>query len=442
MNGIADHTEKGTLREDAGDFARILFPRLFSAVTGGCMVMEKKTFEQINGLDENLAQAYNDVDFCIRLRNAGFKIIWTPFAEFYHHESVSVERPYLPARREIFRGELEYMLSKHEVTLRNDPFYSPNHSDIRPYFKLAFPPRNPAPWKETSTLSWNLREPEESKTGDTNFRSEKVAIFSHYDIENTADPYISDHLFQLKELGWSIIFVTSSDTFSDREKEKVAPFVSMILRSNGKGRDWGNFALGLNFVFSKSIPESVLLLNDSLYGPFGSLDEIFEKANSLDSDFVGLTDSPQHQYHLQSYFIYCKPALCTHIAFLKFWQQFRPQPTKDLIISRNEIDFTQYFVNLGFRPAAIFSYNALLNEAFGNDYSASSLLKKGEHVNPTHFFWDILLTVFDFPFVKVELLRENPSKIPGLSLLKAYLRKNHPAKAKLVFDHLDRTGNK
>lgn len=438
MNGMADHVEKGALREDAGDYARILFPRRLTCVTAGCMALDKRVFDQLGGFNENLPQAYNDVDFCIRLGEAGFHVLWTPFAELYHHESVSVERPHAPARRRIFREEMNLMLETHGKHLAHDPHYSPNHSDIRPYFHLAFPPRRPAPWKETASLAWESREPLDSYKGEVSHEPDKVAVFSHFDQDNLADPYVLNYLAELKRLGWSITFVTSCPEFPAAEIAKLSPLVSSILRSDGKGRDWGNFGLGLRRACELSPPRSLLLLNDSAYGPLAPLDELFARADAADADFIGLTDSPQHRYHLQSYFLYCKPSLCSHLAFSAYWKAFVPQPHKNLIIRRNEIDFTQHFANLGFQPAALYAYGALLAEAKSKDYWATPLLKEGQHVNPSHYFWDVLLTVFDFPFLKIELLRDNPSQIPGLSFVEAYLRQKNPAAARIIIDHLER----
>lgn len=442
INGVVDHLEKGNLREDAGDFARILYPRQLSAITGGCMAFRKTIFLEIGGLDEKFAVAFNDVDFCIRLQKANFKIVWNPFAELIHHESVSVEKPYVRARRFTFRDEMNELIKRYESIFRIDPHYSSNYSYTKPYFKLAFPPRDLAPWKVKSFPMWTDRKPLNKTLCGVKYDPSKVLIFSHFDLDNRIDDYVVHCIKQFSEIGWKIIFVTSCPILSEQCSDKIFNLVSCILLSDGKGRDWGNYALGLRTAFEFSSPKSLIFLNDSVYGPLSSIHHFLEKADSVEADFIGMTDSPQHRYHLQSYFLYFKPSICTHSTFLNYWKFFSPQPNKNLIIQKNEIDFSQYFINLGFRPASLYPYNKLINVAYSGNYISSHLLKKDEHVNPTHYFWDILLNVFDFPFVKVELLRENPSKIPGLSLMKALLKKNHPEQAKIVFNHLDRIRNK
>ena len=87
--GVADHAHIG-LRDGPGYFARAHLVQDFSAITAACMLVRKDRYLEIGGLNEiNLAVAFNDVDFCLRLRARGFRIVWTPHAELYHHESAS-----------------------------------------------------------------------------------------------------------------------------------------------------------------------------------------------------------------------------------------------------------------------------------------------------------------------------------------------------------------
>ena len=105
-------------------------------------------FEQLGGFDERFDIAYNDVDFCIRLRKAGWRIIWTPVAELYHRESVSVGRPESPERVEKLTSELGLMRRLWSRELDQDPFYSPNLAlESGRLFSPAFPPRQRPPWR-------------------------------------------------------------------------------------------------------------------------------------------------------------------------------------------------------------------------------------------------------------------------------------------------------
>ncbi len=64
----------------------------FSAVTAACLLVRTAVYDSVHGLDEEFTVAYNDVDFCLRVRDAGWRIVWTPYAELYHHESKSAAR--------------------------------------------------------------------------------------------------------------------------------------------------------------------------------------------------------------------------------------------------------------------------------------------------------------------------------------------------------------
>ena len=441
VNGVCDHLEKNSNPSDYNAHSRIDFPRCFSAVTAGCMVTTKQIFNSVNGFDENLPLTYNDVDFCLRISDLGYKIVFSPFSILYHHESVSVLKPSSIERKELFRKELTYFLTKHEKKISIDPHYSPNQSGTRPYFKLAFPPRLTKLGLKEIPFFWDQRQPIKKFDGSLSYSSKKVAIYSHYDIDNIVDPYVVRCLQELRNQNWIIIFVTSSINLHSKEISKIKNLVTVILFSDGKGRDWGNFALGLRFAYDMDFPKSLLLMNDSLYGPFTSLEEIFDSADKSEADFVGLTDSFQHHYHLQSYFIYCKSSVCTHPTFLNFWKYFLPQNNKDEIIFNNEIEFTKYFSNLGFEPGCLFTYNDLFNTALNGSYSTSEIIKtlnSGTFVNPTHHFADILITTYDFPFIKIELLRENPSKVPSLDLLISFIREKFPDHYKLMDKHLER----
>jgi GT2 family glycosyltransferase len=120
-----------------------------SAVTGACLVVRKSVFEEIGGLNEtDLAVAFNDVDFCLRLKKKGYRNVWTPHAELYHHESATrgtAEQD--PENVERFQREIDYMRTNWGHEIDHDAFYNENFStDISECFQLAFPPRRKKPW--------------------------------------------------------------------------------------------------------------------------------------------------------------------------------------------------------------------------------------------------------------------------------------------------------
>jgi hypothetical protein len=98
-------------------------------------------------LDEtDLAIAFNDIDFCLRVRENGYRNVWTPYAEFYHYESATRGYEETPEKLDRFEKERDYMKQRWGELLLNDPAYNPNLALDRETFTLAFPPRITKPW--------------------------------------------------------------------------------------------------------------------------------------------------------------------------------------------------------------------------------------------------------------------------------------------------------
>jgi GT2 family glycosyltransferase len=149
--GVAGHTHKGFNRHDYGYFARLQLCQNLSCVTAACMVMPKALFERLGGFDaRNLAIAFNDVDLCIRIRQEGHQVIWTPYAELFHLESASRGSDLTPENRDRFAAEVKYMLDRWGDVLRSDPYYNPNLSLDATDFSLAGTPRVTRPWQAFS----------------------------------------------------------------------------------------------------------------------------------------------------------------------------------------------------------------------------------------------------------------------------------------------------
>jgi GT2 family glycosyltransferase len=147
IGGVAGHDHRYTRRDAIGKFGRLYVAREVSAITAACMLVRKDLFVKVGGLDESgLKVAFNDVDLCLKLRETGARIIWTPYAELYHHESASRGMDLAADKIERFNGESDIMRQRWGEALRQDPFYNPNLTLEREDFSLAFPPRVAKPW--------------------------------------------------------------------------------------------------------------------------------------------------------------------------------------------------------------------------------------------------------------------------------------------------------
>ena len=146
VDGLADHAWKHWPRGYAGYFGRGVLEQDLSCVTAACMLVRREAFEAAGGFDESLPIAFNDVDLCIKIRQTGARILWTPTVEMYHHELLTLGRHDSPARRDQFRRDVAMIQSRWRDVLGADPAYNPNLSlKAGATFSLAWPPRLPDP---------------------------------------------------------------------------------------------------------------------------------------------------------------------------------------------------------------------------------------------------------------------------------------------------------
>ena len=143
MGGVAGHPHCHLPKTHHGYFCRASLAQSFSAVTAACLIIRKDIYTEVEGLNEaDLRVAFNDVDFCLRVREVGYRNIWTPFAELYHHESATRGSEDTPEKKARFAQEIDYMQKQWGDLLLNDPAYSPNLTLEYRDFSYAWPPRN------------------------------------------------------------------------------------------------------------------------------------------------------------------------------------------------------------------------------------------------------------------------------------------------------------
>ena len=141
---IAGHAFKGKHRNEVGSLARTRLVQEYCAVTGACLAVMRDKYIEVGGLnEENLAVAYNDVDFCLRLRERGYRNLWTPYAQLYHYESYSRGPDSTATTIDRYTAEAAYMRSRWSDLLNSDPFYNPNLSRGLYSYELAWPPHKP-----------------------------------------------------------------------------------------------------------------------------------------------------------------------------------------------------------------------------------------------------------------------------------------------------------
>jgi GT2 family glycosyltransferase len=131
VGGIAEHAFRGFPAEAPGVCRQLQVTRNYSAVTGACLLTRREVFNKVRGFDEeHLPVTFSDVDFCLKIRRAGYLIVYTPFAKLYHHESQSRRPAVEPMETEVMRERWSALLAA-------DPYYNPNLSRERADFSLG-----------------------------------------------------------------------------------------------------------------------------------------------------------------------------------------------------------------------------------------------------------------------------------------------------------------
>lgn len=125
--GVAEHAHKGYKRWEFGYAGRLTIVQSLSAVAAACMMISRKVWEEVQGMDEAFAVNYNDLDLCMRIRKAGYLIIWTPYAELYHYESKSRGKEDSPEKKRRANEEIDLFMQRWGSEIeKGDPYYNPN----------------------------------------------------------------------------------------------------------------------------------------------------------------------------------------------------------------------------------------------------------------------------------------------------------------------------
>jgi O-antigen biosynthesis protein len=147
LGGVAGHPFKEFPRGDQGQKNRLRLVQNYSAVTAACLLIRKDRFLEVGGFNEkDLPIAFNDVDLCCKLISAGYRNLWTPYAEFFHHESATRGVENTPEKKARFQSEIDYMMNTWGDLLMADPAYNPNLTLVGEDFSPAYLSRTTKSW--------------------------------------------------------------------------------------------------------------------------------------------------------------------------------------------------------------------------------------------------------------------------------------------------------
>jgi len=231
----------------------------------------------------------------------------------------------------------------------------------------------------------------------------RIAIYAHYDPDGRIRGYVLRHLSALREICAEVHFLSTA-TVADGELAKVDGLVSSRRLCENRGYDFGMWAEALASRGLADVDELVLT-NSSVLGPLFPLARTFERMAPSPCDFWGLTDNVEVEYHLQSYFFVMRRSLLRSGQVERFFASVLPYRNKTQVIRSYEVGLTHFLLDQGFTPDVLAS---VYDPGIGLDSFNASL------------FAPIALLDHGVPYVKVELLRDNPHQIP-LARLRARL---------------------
>jgi hypothetical protein len=227
---------------------------------------------------------------------------------------------------------------------------------------------------------------ERAPRGDSS--GDRVAVIAQFSQQHLISRSLNTMITELLGGGYRVVVSSSCESPSELIFDESIRDRVTVLRKPNVGYDFGSWACGLAWDGDISRAGHVLLLNDSLLGPFTGLDNVLKGFHESKVDVYGLTDTRQFGYHLQSYFLGFKNGVLGDQALRRFWMGIRHETSKQRIIQRNEIGLSRLLRREGFVSEAAFPYEWAV--------------RAGE--NPTIRGWEKLLGC-GFPFVKREILR-------------------------------------
>ncbi|MFO7560892.1 MAG: rhamnan synthesis F family protein [Desulfobacterales bacterium] len=290
-------------------------------------------------------------------------------------------------------------------------------------------------------MDWNTRK--------------RIVFFAHFDLGNIIDDYVIYYLQEIRKYADYLVFVSTSP-LPPAEVEKGKLFCDKLMIRENIGYDFFSWHVGMENVPDIDQYDELVICNDSAYGPLFPLREMFEKMSGAGCDFWGITDSHSFNYHLQSYFIVFGRMVFTSREFKSFFKNLIVGHCKDEIIIKCEVALTQTLLRSNFKAGV---YMPSLNSLFRlicargiqiknrgikrvvRDFKEKKPFTRSrwdvKQINKSHMFWEELVKRHRMPFLKAELIRENPGTI-NISNYQDVLKNYTRYDASLITRHSER----
>ncbi|MBA3026534.1 MAG: hypothetical protein FP820_09005, partial [Sulfurimonas sp.] len=268
-------------------------------------------------------------------------------------------------------------------------------------------------------------------------RFRKLCIFSHFDSKQTIEAYVVAMLKSLYQLGFDIIFVSTSHKITTQQLHKIDKYLLMSIVRQNKGYDFISWKTGLSFVEDYKNYEMILHINDSIFFPLVNPKKMFDTMKAKKLDCWGLTDSFKQTYHLESFFWVVHQRLLKSQVYENFWNECQILSDKSEIIQKYEMGFVPYFVKYGFKCSAYIPLQTILQKI--NLLDSKNGAENLEHKRSFNLFWDLIIKDFKAPFIKKKILIKSHTEYnPTTFSYKEVLQRYTPYNVRLIERFLQR----
>jgi Rhamnan synthesis protein F len=261
--------------------------------------------------------------------------------------------------------------------------------------------------------------------GPTAIAADDVCLFAHFDHDGRIDDHVVRYLESLQTTGFRIVFVTAS-RINSSDRQRLARICDDVILRENRGLDFGSWseAYGRH---RGSIKGRLLLTNDSVYGPIGNLGLTLQRLLAVPADVYGLVECNLTAPHLQSWFLLLENRVAQGDVFAALMSQPFAEMAKADVIKAGEIALSRRLLAAGYRLRAL--------STAGSGGPLSRLFP----IHPMHPLWREMIEGEGVPFLKVELLRDNPTAVADLVDVPAVVSGHAPDLVAMIERHQART---
>lgn len=278
----------------------------------------------------------------------------------------------------------------------------------------------------------------------------RIALYVTYSPTGVVTEMVRRQLALYRSEGFQSVVISVSPTLSEADWHVARQDCALLVHRANHGRDFGAWRDLIGPALQRwPGAEELLLANDSVLGPLAPLGPVFAALRAGGEGLFGLVESQAGGAHLQSNFLLIRGAraIADAAAFLR---AMRPSASKWLIVQRGELALSPWMRARGHRVAALFPYAAAVDAALAEPRQRAALrdLMRGEDgrdallrrpLNPQHHLWRVLPRL-GYPFLKTELIRNNPWDLPGIEDWRALVPPNSPCSLPVLEAHLAAMG--